>query len=49
MSAHNKQVVDDFIQALFTRGELDAVEEYLAPEFVDHNPTIPVRQAIGRA
>ena len=41
MSAHNKQVVDDFIQALFTRGELDAVDEYLAPEFVDHNPTIP--------
>jgi hypothetical protein len=33
--------VDDFIQALFSRGELDAVEKYLAPEFVDHNPTIP--------
>jgi steroid delta-isomerase-like uncharacterized protein len=41
VSEQNKKVVDDFIQALFTRGELDAVYEYLAPEFVDHNPTIP--------
>jgi steroid delta-isomerase-like uncharacterized protein len=41
MSARNKQVVEDFIQALFTRGELEAVDEYLAPDFVDHNPTIP--------
>jgi len=41
MSAQNKKVVEDFIQALFTRGELEAVDEYLAPEFVDHNPTIP--------
>ena len=41
MSAQNKQVVEDFIQALFTRGELEAVDEYLAPEFVDHNPSIP--------
>jgi steroid delta-isomerase-like uncharacterized protein len=41
MSAQNKKVVQDFIQALFTRGELGAVDEYLAPDFVDHNPTIP--------
>lgn len=38
MSEENKKVVENFIQALFTRGELEAVDEYLAPEFVDHNP-----------
>jgi steroid delta-isomerase-like uncharacterized protein len=41
MSEQNKNVVEEFIQALFTRGELEAVDTYLAPEFVDHNPTIP--------
>ena len=41
MSEQNKKVVEEFIQALFTRGELEAVDAYLAPEFVDHNPTIP--------
>jgi steroid delta-isomerase-like uncharacterized protein len=41
MSEQNKKVVDQFIQALFTRGELTAVDDYLAPDFVDHNPTIP--------
>jgi steroid delta-isomerase-like uncharacterized protein len=38
---HNKQIVDEFIQALFTRGELDAVDRYLSPDFVNHNPTWP--------
>jgi steroid delta-isomerase-like uncharacterized protein len=38
---HNKQIVDEFIQALFTRGELDAVDRYLTPEFVNHDPTFP--------
>jgi steroid delta-isomerase-like uncharacterized protein len=38
---HNKQVVDEFIQALFTRGELDAVERYLSDDFVNHDPTFP--------
>lgn len=41
MSDHNKAVVDEFIQALFSRGDLGAVEDYLAPDFVDHNPTVP--------
>lgn len=41
MSAQNKQVVEDFIQALFTRGDLNSVDEYLAPDFVDHDPPIP--------
>ena len=38
---HNKQIVDEFIQALFTRGELDAVDRYLSPDFVNHDPTFP--------
>jgi steroid delta-isomerase-like uncharacterized protein len=41
----NKQIVDEFIQALFTRGELDAVDRYLAPDFVNHNPTFPDQPA----
>ena len=38
---HNEQIVDEFIQALFTRGELDAVDRYLSSDFVDHDPTFP--------
>src|SRR6266516_4449539 len=37
----NKRLVGDFIQALFTRGELSAVDIYLSPDFVDHDPTLP--------
>ena len=37
-TTENKSVVEEFIQALFTRGELDAVEHYLAPDFVNHDP-----------
>lgn len=51
--AGTKQLVDDFIQALFTRGELDAVDRYLAPHFVDHDPPVPDapsgREALRRA
>jgi steroid delta-isomerase-like uncharacterized protein len=36
-----KQLVEDFIQALFTRGDLSAVDTYLSPHFVDHDPTLP--------
>lgn len=35
----NKAIVDEFIQALFSRGEFDAVERYLAPEFVNRDPS----------
>ncbi|MGH3513115.1 MAG: ester cyclase [Pseudonocardiaceae bacterium] len=38
---HNKKIVDEFIQALFTRGELDAVDRYLDPGFVNHDPDFP--------
>lgn len=34
----NKSIVTEFIQALFTRGDLDAVDEYLAPDFVNNDP-----------
>jgi steroid delta-isomerase-like uncharacterized protein len=34
----NKALVTEFIDALFTRGELDAVDRYLAPGFVNHDP-----------
>jgi steroid delta-isomerase-like uncharacterized protein len=37
-TADNKAMVDEFIQAVFTRGELDAIERYLAPTFVNHDP-----------
>ncbi|GAA4686104.1 ester cyclase [Pseudonocardia yuanmonensis] len=51
--ARTKQLVDEFIQALFTRGELDAVDRYLAPHYVDHDPPVPDapsgREALRRA
>jgi steroid delta-isomerase-like uncharacterized protein len=37
----NKQVVEEFIQALFTRGDVSAVERYLAADFVAHDPAMP--------
>jgi predicted ester cyclase len=36
--AANKALVAEFIAALFTKGELDAVDRYLAPGFVNHDP-----------
>jgi steroid delta-isomerase-like uncharacterized protein len=40
-TAHNKQLVADFIQDLFTKGDLEAVDRYLAPSFVNHDPPFP--------
>ncbi|MBM7787149.1 ester cyclase [Tenggerimyces flavus] len=37
----NKQLVDRFIQELFSQGDLGAIDRYLAPTFVDHDPPIP--------
>jgi steroid delta-isomerase-like uncharacterized protein len=34
----NKTIVSDFIQALFTKGDLDAVDVYLAEDFVNNDP-----------
>ena len=37
----NKHIVDAFIQELFTKGDLDAVDRYLAPNFVNHDAPFP--------
>jgi steroid delta-isomerase-like uncharacterized protein len=37
----NKHLVESFIQDLFSRGDLDAVDRYLAPGFVNHDPPFP--------
>jgi steroid delta-isomerase-like uncharacterized protein len=37
----NKQLVQAFIQELFTKGDLDAVDRYLDPGFVNHDPPFP--------
>ena len=34
----NKTIVTEFIQALFTKGDLDAVDDYLAEDFVNNDP-----------
>jgi predicted ester cyclase len=37
----NKQIVEQFITALFTDGDLTAVDRYLDPGFVNHDPPFP--------
>ena len=37
----NKQIVDAFITGLFTHGDLTAVDRYLDPGFVNHDPPMP--------
>ncbi len=41
----NKAVVRKFIDALFTDGDLGATDEYLASDFVNHDPPIGVSPA----
>ncbi len=38
----NKKVVTEFIDRLFSRGDLAAVDEYLSEEFVNHDPPFGV-------
>jgi steroid delta-isomerase-like uncharacterized protein len=38
----NKAVVRKFIDALFTDGDLGATDEYLASDFVNHDPPVGV-------
>jgi steroid delta-isomerase-like uncharacterized protein len=38
----NKNTVTEFIDALFTKGDLGAVDAYLAEKFVNHDPPIGV-------
>jgi steroid delta-isomerase-like uncharacterized protein len=37
----NKQLVQDFVQDLFTYGDLAAVDRYLTPDFVWHDAPFP--------
>lgn len=37
----NKHLVESFVQELFTKGDLTAVDRYVAPEFVNHDPPFP--------
>jgi predicted ester cyclase len=37
----NKQLVETFIQELFTKGDLTAVDRYVAADFVNHDPPFP--------
>jgi steroid delta-isomerase-like uncharacterized protein len=43
----NKTIVDDFVQAVFTEGDLSAVDRSLADDFVAHDP--PMRGTSGDA
>jgi steroid delta-isomerase-like uncharacterized protein len=38
LTAQNKTIVGDFIGALFTKGDPNAVDDYLAEDFVNHDP-----------
>jgi predicted ester cyclase len=40
-TARNKQLVQTFVQELFTNGDLDAAGRYLDPEFVNHDAPFP--------
>jgi steroid delta-isomerase-like uncharacterized protein len=37
----NKQLVEAFIHELFSKGDLDAVDRYLHPAFVNHDAPFP--------
>ena len=39
--SRNKHLVESFIQELFTKGDLTAIDRYLAPGFVNHDPPFP--------
>ncbi|WP_067707246.1 ester cyclase [Nocardia yamanashiensis] len=40
-TTRNKHLVESFIQDLFTKGDLTAVDRYLAPDFVNHDAPFP--------
>ena len=40
-STQNKQLVEEFISALFNNGDLTAVDRYLDPGFINHDPPLP--------
>jgi predicted ester cyclase len=42
----NKSIVSELIESLFTKGDLEAVDRYLAPDFVDHDPPFGARAGL---
>jgi steroid delta-isomerase-like uncharacterized protein len=52
ITEQNKNTVTSFIQGLFTKGDQGAVDDYLAEDFVDHDPPMGVpagREGIRQA
>jgi steroid delta-isomerase-like uncharacterized protein len=43
----NKRIVEEFISDLFTKGDLTAVDRYLDPNFINHDPPLPGSAAGG--
>jgi steroid delta-isomerase-like uncharacterized protein len=41
MGTRNKEIVEAFIQELFTKGDLDAVDRYVHPDCIVHDPPVP--------
>ena len=41
MSEQNKTIVRNFVEEVWNKSNLDAVETYFAADFVDHNPARP--------
>lgn len=41
MENRNKEIVEAFIHELFTKGDLDAVDRYVHPDCVVHDPPVP--------
>lgn len=37
----NKEIVRSYIEEVFNKGRVSAVDQYLSPGFVDHNPFSP--------
>lgn len=37
----NKKIVSDFYQEIFGDKDLSAVDRYIAPEYIQHNPSVP--------
>lgn len=46
MMQTNKELARNYIEEAFNKGNVNAVDQFLSPAFVDHNPFSP-RQAAG--
>jgi steroid delta-isomerase-like uncharacterized protein len=41
MSEHNKAMVRRYLEEVFAEGDLDAIPELFAPDYVEHDPASP--------